>query len=221
MVKMTRYERPKTNKQQAVTLHQTNKLIVPTSAHFYPYATGGKTGYHRRARHNLAATAEKDGRRLIAVVLSCEKKENRFHDTKKLFEAAFQEEKTVRSVLARGAQAFQREVSGGKTAVSTYTKEALSLSFYPSEEPEMRCQLVWDKVVPPIKKGDRVGELLLLADNIEVKKIALLSANDVEMSFSYAMQQKCAALLASSISLIALGGLLLLALYFLLTRKRA
>ncbi len=222
IAKMTHFERPETSKQEAVKLRQTNKLIVKTSGEYYPYATSGKTGYHRRARHNLASTAEKEGRRLIAVVLSCEKRPSIFQDTKKLFEAAFNEKKIQRTVMDQGTQKFQREIPGGKTPVSTYTQEPLSLSFYPSEEPKLRCLLVWDKVVAPLKQGDRVGELQLLADNTPVKTVALLSANDVEISFFYSLKRKFASFPGSPYSLIVLGGfLLLLALYFLLTRKRA
>lgn len=220
IVKMSQFERPKTNKQEAVTLQQTNKLIVKTSTHYYPYATGGKTGYHRRARYNLAATAEKDGRRLIAVVLSCETRPNVFEDTKKLFETAFQEKKIERTIFAQGAQTFQWEVPGGKTTASTYTQEPLLLSFYPSEEPEMRCLLVWDNVVAPLKKGDRIGELQLLADNLPVKKIALLAANDVESSFFYSLRKGIAAFAANPLLLIVFGGVLLLSLYFLFKRNK-
>lgn len=217
IVKMSRYQRPTTNKQQAVTMQQTNKLIVKTSPHYYPYATSGKTGYHRRARHNLTATAEKNGRRLIAVVLLCDKRPAIFQDTKQLFETAFKEEKTSFTYLAQGPQTFQREVTGGKQPVSTYTTQPLSFSFYPSEESEMRCQLFWDNCVAPLKKGDRVGELHLLADNVPVQKIPLLAFNDVEMSIFYAMKQK----LASSSLLLMAGGGLLLALYLMFRRRRS
>lgn len=216
IMKMPRYERPKTNKQQAITLKQTNKLVVKSTPHYYPYATGGKTGYHRRARHNLAATAEKDGRRLIAVVLSCEKRPHIFQDTKKLFETAFQEEKIERIIFSQGPQKFQRDLIGGKNTVLTYTQENLSHTFYPSEEPKIRCQLVWDDVVVPLKKGDRVGELHLLADDVLVKKAALLSANDVEMLFSYSLKQKMAALTESPILFLILCGVVLLTFYLLL-----
>lgn len=221
IMKMTYFERPETNKQKAVKLRQTNKLLLKNRPEYYPYATSGKTGYHRRARHNLAATAEKDGRRLIAVVLFCEKRPNIFQDAKTLFQTAFQEEKTQITLLARGAQTFQRDVIGGKTTASTYTQEALLHSFYPSEEPKLRYTIVWDKVIAPLKKGDRIGELQLLADNVLVKKIPLLAANDVEKSFSYSLRQKCSFLTANPISLITFGGgLLLLALYFLLTKRK-
>jgi serine-type D-Ala-D-Ala carboxypeptidase (penicillin-binding protein 5/6) len=219
IVKMSRFHRPQTNKQDPVTLQQTNKLIVKTSPQYYPYATSGKTGYHRRARHNLAATAEKDGRRLIAVVLSCEKRPNIFQDAKTLFQTAFQEEKRLRTILPDGPQKFQREVTGGITSASTYTQEPLAITYYPSEEPALRCQLVWHNVAAPLKRGDNLGELHLLADDVTVSKVALLSSVDVEMSYSYYLKQKFAAVGSKPFLVIAIAGFILFALYFLLFRR--
>lgn len=115
IVKMSCFNRPETNKQEAVTLQQTNKLIVKSNEHYYPYATSGKTGYHRRARHNLAATAEKDGRRLIAVVLCCDKRPQIFHDTKTLFQTAFKEKKDDARFLLKELKHFNAKYLGGKT----------------------------------------------------------------------------------------------------------
>lgn len=219
IMKMSCYERPKTNKKEAVTLRQKNKLMVKTSPQYYPYATSGKTGYHRRARHNLAATAEKEGRRLVAVVLSCEKRPSIFEDTKKLFETAFEETKITRTIFAPGIQKFQKEVYGGKAKVLTYTQEPLAISFYPSEEPEIRCQLIWDNIKAPLKKGDHVGELHLLADNILVKQIPLFSVNDVDLFFSYFLLQKLDSMKNYLIPLVIVGGFLLLIFYFLIKRN--
>lgn len=224
IVKMARFERPHTNKQKAVTLHQTNKLVVKTSEHYYPYVIGGKTGYHRRARHNLASVAEKDGRRLIAVVLNVEKRAHVFQDSKKLFETAFAEQKVSKMLLPHGAQSFQCEVRGASSAsklLSTYTTEALTHAYYPSEEAEVRCQLVWEELSAPIKKGDRVGYVQLLVDGVTARKLPLLAGNAVEMSWSEKLRRRSSTLFAKPVFLIALGATAIFGLYLLLTRRRA
>ncbi len=214
IVKMARFERPKTNKQHPVTLHQTNKLLVKSSPHYYPHATGGKTGYHRRARHNLVSTAEKNGRRLIAVVLHTDKRADMFHDSKKLFEMAFKEQKVTKELLAKGAQTFQCEIIGGKSPLSTYTQDSLTHSFYPSVAPEFRCQLVWNELKAPVNKGQAVGSLHLLADGIVIKQVTLYAAQAVEPSWTYVVKEKCQKLIASRYLWASLG-FLAIALLFL------
>jgi len=64
-----------------------NELIKP-GVYNYPYATGMKTGFTDEAGECLAATAEKDGRRLIAIL--CNVPENmRWQDAMRLFEYGF------------------------------------------------------------------------------------------------------------------------------------
>jgi D-alanyl-D-alanine carboxypeptidase len=56
-----------TGLHRSLTNH--NKML-PGSTRGYPWATGMKTGYTERAGHTLAATATRDGRTLVAVVLN-------------------------------------------------------------------------------------------------------------------------------------------------------
>ncbi|MBS0656459.1 MAG: D-alanyl-D-alanine carboxypeptidase [Verrucomicrobia bacterium] len=218
--KMVKFERPQTNKQKPVTLLTTNKFLVKTHRHYYPFVTGGKTGYHRRARHNLVSAAEKNGRKLIAVTLHVDERANVFEESKRLFEAAFAEKLVTSTLVSSGKQPFSREIAGGTLPLTTYTQEPLALAFYPSEQPEMRCQLVWDSITLPVQKGDRVGYLQLLADGVPVKLTALFAAADVEMSFFHALYRQCSALIAHPASWIALGALFLAVVYFKVARRK-
>lgn len=215
MARKTRFQRPRTNKQQPVVLQQTNRMLVKGSPYYYPAVRGIKTGYHRRAGHCLAAFAEKNGRALISVVLHNDTKEGRYQDTKKLFEAAFQETQISRELLASGPQSFEREVDGGSCPIKTTTKEPLVYSFYPSEEPVARCQLTWQKVNLPLSKGTPVGELALLADGEVVQKTKLFAANDVERTFTSALRERLNLPL-----LIGLSGIILIGLLLLLKKRK-
>ncbi|MCL2592319.1 MAG: D-alanyl-D-alanine carboxypeptidase [Defluviitaleaceae bacterium] len=68
--------------------HNTNSLISST-AHFYPYTIGIKTGFTTPAGFCLAAAAEKDGKRLVSVVLGAEERALRYDDTIALFNYGF------------------------------------------------------------------------------------------------------------------------------------
>lgn len=185
MVQKASFSRPHTNKQKAVQLATTNRLIKKGTSYYYPHAVGIKTGYHRRAGHCLATQAEKDGRALISVTLQAPSRDDRFSDTKKLFEAAFQERLMQRVVVPGGEQTFQTQPKGAKSAIKTVTNEAIAYSFYPSEEPDARLELVWHDLTPPIKQGQAVGELMLFLDGAASQKAVLYAANPVEKETSY------------------------------------
>lgn len=66
-----------------------NALIIPDSGFYYEYATGLKTGTTPEAGFCLAASAERNGVRLIAVLFLSDNPDTRFLDAKTLFEQGF------------------------------------------------------------------------------------------------------------------------------------
>jgi hypothetical protein len=46
-------------------------MLFPSSEHYYEYCVCGKTGYTDQARNTLVTYAEKDGMKLICVVMGC------------------------------------------------------------------------------------------------------------------------------------------------------
>ncbi|MBM3198773.1 MAG: D-alanyl-D-alanine carboxypeptidase, partial [Chlamydiae bacterium] len=101
IVSSKQFEREETNKQQASFLMQGNGLLRPGSKHFYPYATGIKTGYTGQSGYNLVASASKNGRNIIAVVCQCEDLSKRYRSVHQLFDMVFQELKQTRKLLCR------------------------------------------------------------------------------------------------------------------------
>lgn len=207
MASSPKFIRPKTNKQPEVHLQSTNRLLVKGSGAHYPAAIGIKTGYHRRAGHCLVAAAEQNDRSLIAVVLQGTSRDERFRDTKKLFDTAFQERKTTTTYINAGQQPFTRDITGGATSLVTYTTEPITYSYYPSEEPTTRCQLVWHEITPPLQKGSAVGELHFLADGEVIKKTTLFAANAVDETFLHSLKKRSGLLMV--IGFTALLGILL------------
>lgn len=62
--------------------------LLPGKAYAYEYLVGSKTGYTPHARSNLVSCAEKDGLKLICVVMADESPEQ-FQDTVSLFDYGF------------------------------------------------------------------------------------------------------------------------------------
>ena len=67
----------------------TNLLLKSNSEYYYPYATGLKTGSTGEG-FSLAASAEKDGTRLIAIIINARGEAERFQEAAALFEYGFQ-----------------------------------------------------------------------------------------------------------------------------------
>lgn len=62
------------------TWKNSNALLQEDSNYYYPYATGGKTGFHDEAGGCLVATAEKDGRELMVLIFKAADKNARAAD---------------------------------------------------------------------------------------------------------------------------------------------
>lgn len=65
-----------------------NKFLYPNGKYYQEYIVGSKTGYTDVARQTLVTCAEKDGMKLICVVMK-EESPNQFEDTISLFEYGF------------------------------------------------------------------------------------------------------------------------------------
>lgn len=183
IVATKRYTRPKTNKQAASILVQTNRLLTSGKNH-YAHAIGVKTGFHSLAQHNLVAAARKNDRTLIAVLLKTKERADMFKDATKLFEAAFNQQKVERVLLKAGPQAFILEHEEASEPITTVLAEDIKVSYYPAEEPKVKCLLVWDQVKLPIAKDQRVGELRIMLNQDQLyQTVPLFAEHDVSATW--------------------------------------
>jgi len=67
-----------------------HKMILPASEYHYDGVCEGKTGYTSVALNTLVTSAERDGIKLIAVILHCQGAANTYYDTEKLFDYGFE-----------------------------------------------------------------------------------------------------------------------------------
>lgn len=84
------YTMPATNKSEAREIWQHHKMLLPGSQYAYEDATWGKTGFTSMALNTLVTAAERDGVKLIAVILRCQGAANTYYDTTKLFNYGFE-----------------------------------------------------------------------------------------------------------------------------------
>lgn len=174
------YEKPQTNKQPAGMLKQFNRLIVP-GKFYYTKAIGGKTGHHSKAGFTYVAAAKQGDRVLIAVLLGCKEMNERYREAKALFEAAFNEKKTVRTLLTEQFDRFSMNLPGAKQTLQAKMQDDLKLEYLPSEEPNVRSVIHWNIPRLPIKEGAQVGEIVLYDDkNQKLQSKPLFAVSQVD-----------------------------------------
>lgn len=160
-----KYQRPKTNKQPSRTIWTSNRLLKKGNSLFYPKAKGLKTGYNENAGYCFTGFAEDDNRSLISVVLGCKSYRRAFEETIKLFESAFSEKPKTRKLLNSSEVVYTKTVPKAKKMLKASIENDVYITFYPSEEVKIKPELVWYKQELPIKKGDKVGHILVVSED--------------------------------------------------------
>ena len=92
---MTSYTIAANNKHVQVRDIPNDCQLVRSGDNFYEGITGGKLGYSESGGYGISASAEKDGTRLIAVVLGEESADAAYADIKALFDYGFSSYQTV------------------------------------------------------------------------------------------------------------------------------
>ena len=161
---------------RTTVMTNTNKLVK-----FYNGCDGGKTGFTSEAKFCLAATAERDGMRVIAVVAGADSSKSRFNAVSSMFNHAFGSFKAEK-LLGAGELAAQRvKVAGGKERSVGVTASEDIVRLAPRSDKtaaELRLELP-DKVKAPVRKGDVVGKGYLVVDGTAVREFDLVAAEDV------------------------------------------
>lgn len=161
---------------RTTVMTNTNKLVK-----FYNGCDGGKTGFTSEAKFCLAATAARDGMRVIAVVAGADSSKSRFNAVSSMFNHAFGSFKAEK-LLGAGELAAQRvKVAGGKERSVGVTVSEDIVRLAPRSDKaaaELRLEFP-DKVKAPVRKGDVVGKGYVVVDGTAVREFDLVAAEDV------------------------------------------
>lgn len=150
--------RPKTNKNEATTFLNSNKLLRQGTL-YYDKALWGKTGRLSISGNNYVGAARQDGRTLIVVLLKTEDRTEMFSDAIKAYKAAFAQTKVEKTILKEGLQKFNLTIDGFSEPVEAALTEDLKVAYYPAEEPTIKCLLTWDSIELPIEKDQQIGKV--------------------------------------------------------------
>lgn len=144
----------------------------------YEGADGLKTGYLSKAGYNLVATAERDGRRLIVVVLGADSETRREQEATKILDYGFRSFELVKTEqLLDVSQA--RVYKGRAKNVSLTTGDA-SVTVLRGKQAQLQVETQIDSLEAPIKAGDQVGKMKVYLGEELLKEVPIVAENTVE-----------------------------------------
>lgn len=157
-------------------LENTNHLIGK-----FPGADGLKTGYYHEAGFNLAATAQRNGLRLIAVTLGSPSSKLRFRESTRLLAQGLDQYKLFTALAAGQVVQQQVTVKGGTIgALQAVAGSPAQVLIQRSQEKEVKTSIQWNNPVwAPLRKGDKVGEIIVTLGDKMLGKFPLIANQDV------------------------------------------
>ncbi|WP_373894395.1 D-alanyl-D-alanine carboxypeptidase family protein [Virgibacillus natechei] len=142
---------------------------------YYEGMDGLKTGNTELAGYTFTGTAERNGKRLISVVMKTESEEERFNETEKLLDYGFEQFETV-ELFPAGYQVEGESTipvaKGKEDALSVSIAEAFNVPVKTGEEELYSVSYTIDEdylnedgeLVAPIEEGETVGTAELVYD---------------------------------------------------------
>jgi D-alanyl-D-alanine carboxypeptidase (penicillin-binding protein 5/6) len=144
---------------------------------------GLKTGHVEEAGYHLAATAKRDGQRMIAVVMGCDKMRKRAQEAQALLEYGFKNFSTVEAVK-KGASFGPVKVKRGKESkIALVSAEEGWVTVAKGKENQISVTPELPKfVVAPIQKNQVMAKVLIQNEGKILKQVNLLSPLEVPKS---------------------------------------
>ena len=231
-----RYEVPATNLHDRRVYYTTNYLLngYRNGDYIYSAANGIKTGNTSNAGYCLAASAAKNGRSLLSVVLGAERVELEsggyrvmsFYETIRLFDWGF-DNFTRRTILDTKQPVAELDVALSSvehiTLQPAYEVERLLPNDLAAEDLERKTTFYSDVVDAPISEGEVLGEITLAYGDTVYATVPLLASNSVEASRLLVFRRDAIAFLSKKsvrIAAIALVVLVLLVVLWLRSPMR-
>ena len=143
-------------------------------------ADGLKTGHTEEAGYGLVGSAKQDGRRIIFVLSGLNSMEDRAQEAETIVNWAFRQF-VMKKFGKSGFEVAKAKVWNGKSrTVGLHLSRDLDVMIpvLSSNEPSFAVEYV-GPIKAPIKKGDRIAELVIKSQDLPETRHNLLAANSV------------------------------------------
>ena len=157
-------------------LSNTNKLI-----RFYKGANGIKTGSTSKAKYCLSASAKRNDMQLVAVVLCAPSTQDRFQGATKLLDYGFANYEIADGKTLSGMAKNNIKVIGGeKDFLMCEAEDSGNIVLKKGEAKKIEVKKsLPEEINAPVKKGEKLGELIYLLDGKEIARKNIVSSEDV------------------------------------------
>ncbi len=150
-------------------LNNKNRLLTT-----YEGATGIKTGYTKKAGRCLVFGAERDGMRIIGVVLNCW---DWFNEAARLMDVAFERYEAVTMLHAGESVATLDVLHADGCTVEAVLSADLTGVVAKGSIPQVEIDLP-DSLEAPVQKGQVLGTARLLSGGVTMAEASLLASGD-------------------------------------------
>jgi D-alanyl-D-alanine carboxypeptidase (penicillin-binding protein 5/6) len=156
-------------------LWNTNKLLW-----WYPGTDGFKTGWTNEAKYCLASTVERNGLRLICVVMGVPQVRGHFAESMKIYNYGFAKYEYKEFAPALQKQGVVKVSKGIENEINAVTEKSLGATI---EKGNNKNFWIETKLNPencaPIRKGQKLGEILLYRNDQLQAKVNLVADHPV------------------------------------------
>jgi len=145
---------------------------------------GLKTGHVEEAGFHLLATAKRDGQRMIAVVMGCDRMSKRAQEAQALLEYGFKNFSTVEAVK-KGASFGPVKVKRGKESkIALVSAEAGWVTVSKGKENQISITPELPNVVTaPIQKNQIIAKALIQNEGKVLRQVNLIAPLEVQKSY--------------------------------------
>lgn len=163
-------------------IYNPNHLINPRKANYMQDATGIKTGYSGPAGYCVTASAKRNNLEVISVIMGAKTgggPNGSFANAARLMNQAFLNYRSVVPAKA-GTVVGQAQITGGAAATVGVTPQRDATALVKrGQEKGVSVTYQGSPVAAPVKKGQRVGTVLVQQDGKTLAQIPALAAQDV------------------------------------------
>jgi D-alanyl-D-alanine carboxypeptidase (penicillin-binding protein 5/6) len=146
-----------------------------------PAVDGLKTGHTEAAGYCLAASAKRDGMRLISVVLGSGSESSRVSESQSLLNYGFRFFETVQLYKAGQELAQGRVWKGQQEQISLGIRDELFVTIPRGRYEELDAQVeMRPELIAPISEGEEVGQISIRLEGEEVAGRGLVALDAVE-----------------------------------------
>lgn len=142
----------------------------------YQYADGLKTGHTDAAQYCLVGSAQKDGMRLVSVVLGAPSDAERTSDSQKLLTFGFRFFKTVKLFDANKTIAKARIYYGERKSINLGLTTPYYITVPDGLQHKIKTDITTTKLQKaPVQKGEQLGEITVTAEGKTLSIIPLVA----------------------------------------------